>query len=275
MTADRDDRRQRRLARRSLAERAAGPGVSAAGRDRWRGRHVAIVDVHGGAWASRNRTLGERYNVAVAGAGFTVVAIDFRDGRNARHPAAVDDVAAAVRWTRANAAELGIDAGPVALMGSSSGGHLALHAALTQVEVPFVAAFWPPVDPHARYRYAHEQLGRPVPDGQRFDAAGLVASTEAYFGDEATMAAASISTLVGANTGRALPEVWLVQAGADLNVPAEMIDRLVEDYRRAGGKLERSVYPGEVHGFGHAEHDAASRFRTDLIDRLTSALAVD
>ena len=81
-------------------------------------------------------------------------------------------------------------------MGSSSGGHLALLAALTGVSVPFVAAFWPPVDPLARYRYARERIGQPVPDGQSFDGARLVASTEAYFPDEAAMAEASISTVV-------------------------------------------------------------------------------
>ena len=233
---------------------------------------AAVVDVHGGAWALRDRTLGERYCKAVATAGFVVVAIDFRDGRVARHPAAVLDVAEAVRWVRQQASLLGVDPQRVALMGNSSGGHLALHAALTEVDVSFVAAFWPPVDPVERYRYAQSKIGQPVPEGQTFNAAGLVSASEAYFGDEATMAKASISTLLRAGQARFLPPVWLVQAGSDLNVPPAMIDELVAEYARAGGLLELTEYPGEVHGFGRGSHEGALRFRESLVQKLIAAL---
>lgn len=233
---------------------------------------AAVVDVHGGAWAMMNRKLGENYCQVVAAAGFVVIAIDFRDGRQARHPAAVQDIGAAVRWVRDQAPRLGVAPARIALMGSSSGGHLALHTALTEVDVPFVAALWPPVDPLTRYRYAKERIGQPVPDGQRFDAHGLVRSTEAYFGDEATMAAGSISNVLRSGGHRHLPAVWLVHAGEDLNVPRVMIDELVEEYARAGGQLELTEYPGEVHAFGHGEHPGARQFQRDLVHRLITAL---
>ena len=236
------------------------------------GKRAVVVDVHGGAWSSRDRTLGERYNEAVAAAGLAVVAIDFRDGRVARHPAAVQDVAAAVQWVRDHADDLGVDPARVALTGSSSGGHLALLAALTDTEVCFVGAFWPPVDPLSRYRYAHNRLGQPVPEGQAFDAANLVAATEAYFGDEQTMGEASIVAVLAEGRPRSLPPVWLVQAGADLNVPPSMIEELVTSYRQRGGQLELSMYPGQVHGFGHARHDAARRFQADLVQRLLAVV---
>ena len=234
---------------------------------------AAVLDVHGGAWAMMNRTLGETYCQAVASAGFVVIAIDFRDGRQARHPAAVQDIAAAVRWVRAQAPRLAIDPERVALMGSSSGGHLALHTALTDVDVPFVAALWPPVDPLTRYRYAKERIGQPVPDGQRFDAPGLVRSTEAYFGDEATMAEGSISNVLRSGRHQNLPKVWLVHAGEDLNVPRVMIDELVAEYARAGGDLELTEYPGEVHAFGHGDHPGARQFQQDLTNKLIAAFA--
>jgi acetyl esterase/lipase len=233
---------------------------------------AVVIDVHGGAWNAQDRTLGARYCRAAAAAGFVVAAIDFRDGRVARHPAGADDVRAGVDWARSQAAAWGVEPGAdgtgVALVGSSSGGHLALQAALGGAAVAFVGAFWPPVDPLARYRYARSRIGQPVPDGQRFDAANLVRSTEAYFGDEATMAEASIAAIVRDGRAQHLPPVWLVQAGEDLNVPAAMIDELVEAYRSAGGALELSVYPGEVHGFGHGRHDAARRFQAHLVERL-------
>lgn len=232
---------------------------------------AAVIDVHGGAWNANDRTLGQRYDQAIAGAGLTVVAVDFRDGRQARHPAAVDDIAEAVDWVHRHP-DLGVDRDRLALVGSSSGGHLALHAALTHVEVRFVAALWPPVDPLGRYRYAATMVGRPVPDGNRLHATGLLRSTEAYFGDEVTMGQASIAEIV--SSGRAVhrPPVWLAEAGDDLNVPAGLLDELEDAYRAAGGQLERTPYPGEIHGFGHGDHPGAIRFHRDLAGRLIGNL---
>jgi acetyl esterase len=233
---------------------------------------AAVVDVHGGAWTSQDRTLGEAYDRALAAAGCTVVAIDFRDGRVAQHPAASDDVAEAVRWVQRHGARIGIDGARVGLVGSSSGGHLALYAALTEIDVPFVAAFWSPVDPLARMRYARTMIGRPVPEGQRFDAANLVQSAETYFGSETAMGAASIAEVVRSGRARHLPPVWLVRAGDDLNVPASLLDELVAAYETAGGRIELMDYPGCRHGFGHGHGTMARRFQADLVERVTAAL---
>ncbi len=236
---------------------------------------AVVLDIHGGAWNAMDRTLGQTYDQAVAAAGLTVVAIDFRDGRQARHPAAVDDIAEAVDWV-INHDHLDVDRDRIALVGSSSGGHLALHAALTalpDLAIRLVAALWPPVDPLGRYRYAETMVGQPVPEGNRLNAAGLLASTEAYFGDEATMAEASIAAIVRSGRASQLPPVWVAQAGEDLNVPAELLEDLEAAYGAAGGHLERTTYPGAIHGFGHGDTPAGQQFRRDLVDRLVAALS--
>ncbi|MFI2754277.1 alpha/beta hydrolase fold domain-containing protein [Cellulomonas sp. P22] len=90
-----------------------------------------VVWVHGGAWLSgdRRRTpaawpAGWLYDALVA-AGLAVATVDYRLSGEAVFPAQIDDVRAAVRYLRAQAPALGIDAGRVGAMGESAGGHLA------------------------------------------------------------------------------------------------------------------------------------------------------
>ena len=70
-------------------------------------------------------------------AGFAVAAIEYRVSGEARYPAALHDVKAAVRWVRANAGRFGLDPDRVAGWGSSAGGHLIALAALTNGQRDF------------------------------------------------------------------------------------------------------------------------------------------
>jgi acetyl esterase/lipase len=96
----------------------------------------AIVFVHGGGWRSGDRATfapGEQQfgatGVQLARLGFAVFSIDYRLAPTFPYPAAIDDVAGAVRWVRAHAARLGVDPARLALFGASAGGNLAALAA--------------------------------------------------------------------------------------------------------------------------------------------------
>lgn len=87
---------------------------------------AAVVYVHGGAWARLDRTADAILCPALAASGRTVVALDFRQAPDHRFPTACADVAAGVRYTRTHARRLGVDPARIGLLGSSSGGLLAL-----------------------------------------------------------------------------------------------------------------------------------------------------
>ena len=105
----------------------AGPGAAPA---------PLVVFVHGGGWLTGSRrsagpALGARAFERVAAAGTAVASVDHRLSGEARWPAALHDVKAAVRFLRSRAAEFGLDAERTAAWGESAGGHLALLLGLT------------------------------------------------------------------------------------------------------------------------------------------------
>ena len=232
---------------------------------------AALLDVHGGAWTRLDRTIGAPHGRELAACGLVVVAIDFRQGPTHQHPAASADVAAGVRWVRRNAGRLGVDPRRIGLLGSSSGGQLALLVGITpgapqhagtpilgpdgsldqspgDDSVAFVLALYPVADPLARFRYAQSREHEP-PQPSGFNAAMLVQSHRAYFGSEAAMAEASVTRVVAAGEAGALPPVWVAQPELDDNVPAAITEALVRAYRGAGGRIEHAHFPGARHSF--------------------------
>src|SRR5262245_15534951 len=99
---------------------------------------VGLVDVHGGAWNRGDRNVGAHHGRGLAAAGLVVASLDFRQGPTHQHPAGCVDIAAGVRWMRANAGHLGVDPTRLGLVGQSSGGHLALLVALQPRTPPHI-----------------------------------------------------------------------------------------------------------------------------------------
>jgi acetyl esterase/lipase len=249
---------------------------------------AAVVYVHGGAWARSDRTADEILCTALATSGRVVVALDFRQAPDHRFPAAVADVAAGVRYTRAHARRLAVDPARVGLLGSSSGAHLALlqavrpaapigvgtpvvmpdgslDAAPADASVSFVVALYPVADPLARYRYALSREDEPPPPSG-FDAKRLVASHRAFFVDEAAMAHASVTRVVTGGLATAMPPAWVAQPDLDDNVPAAITLAFVDAYRRAGGRIEHAHFPDSRHGFAQQESPATDKCVAQVLD---------
>lgn len=242
-----------------------------------------LVEVHGGAWNTGDRMNSAYANRGIAGGGTTVVAIDFRQGPQFQHPTGSADAVGAVRWVRSRPELWGGAPRSVGLIGSSSGGHLALLAATTpdapehrgsasigvdgsfrardEVDgsVDYVIGLYPVSDPHVRYRYA-----------KRARLESLVERSEAYFGSEETMRAASVPRIVVAGEATRLPPALIVQPGEDANVPVEMTFELLRAWQGRAGYIEYAHFPGLPHGFtssASAETDAAVRLVRAFIAR--------
>jgi acetyl esterase/lipase len=92
-------------------------------------RSPLVVWIHGGAWRSGSRKdmpLGP-----LVEGGYAVASVDYRLSPEARFPAQVHDIKAAIRFLRANANQYGYDASRIAVAGNSAGGHLAALVGVT------------------------------------------------------------------------------------------------------------------------------------------------
>ena len=85
-----------------------------------------LVYVHGGAWRRGSRRANPIHTLAnyFGAHGYAIASLDFRLSSQAMFPAQIYDIKAALRYLRANAEDYGYDANRLAILGSSSGGHL-------------------------------------------------------------------------------------------------------------------------------------------------------
>ena len=87
-----------------------------------------IVWVHGGAWREGSK---DRPPTVFVERGYALASLDFRLSAEAGFPAQVHDIKAAIRFLRGRAPELGYRTDRIAIVGASSGGHLAALVGVT------------------------------------------------------------------------------------------------------------------------------------------------
>jgi acetyl esterase/lipase len=92
-------------------------------------KRMAIVHVHGGGFRAGSKAGVAGSSRAFAGLGYVSIASQYRLSGQARWPAQIEDVKAAIRWTRANASRLNVDPNNIAVAGYSAGALMALVAA--------------------------------------------------------------------------------------------------------------------------------------------------
>src|SRR3954452_5043181 len=91
-----------------------------------------IVQIHGGAFARGDKTTDAHEIAALVDAGYAVASLNYRLSGEARFPAAVYDVKAAVRFLRAVAAEHGLDPERFGACRASAGAHPACMLGITR-----------------------------------------------------------------------------------------------------------------------------------------------
>lgn len=203
---------------------------------------LGVLLVHGGGWVQGDRTQLRGYGILLGRKGYTCVASEYRLVPEAPWPACLHDVKAAIRWMRANAGRLGIDAEKIVIEGNSAGAHLVLMAAATpgrpefegeggnagvDTDVAAVIAFYPPTGlASGNWKTGtHPLFGREVPVG--------------------VSAAASPISYVSASH----PPTLLIHGNSDTVVPAAESTDMYEALRAARVPVELHMYAKQPHAF--------------------------
>jgi len=224
------------------------------------GPYPAVVELHGGAWCNGDRLQEKSRHEALAKGGLVVAALDFRQAREGAYPLGVADINYATRWLKANAKQHKVRADAVAISGQSSGGHLAMLAAMrpkdprytatalpagsppVDATVRCVAMSWPVINPLSRYRHAVRARDK----GEGW-APSIVENHLAFWTNEANMAEGSCTLILERGEKVALPPAIWIQAPNDnmhdyrdseSPFPGNEPQRFEAAYKKAGGALD-------------------------------------
>lgn len=206
-----------------------------------------LVFAHGGGWVFGDLDTHDHLARSLCnGAGCAVLAVDYRMAPEHQFPAAVDDVADAIRFVTREAASLGIDPDRLAVGGDSAGGNLSAVAALMSRDgalprLRFQLLLYPATDMTA----THESYSR-FTEGLPLVASGMHWFRDLYIPDPAQWTDWRASPLRAASVAGTAP-AFVLTVGHD---------PLVDEGRDYAARLEREGVPVTLHHAADIMHGA-------------------
>ena len=212
-------------------------------------KRMAIIHLFGGGFSSGSKNAGYIVNDvrALGRLGYTNVSANYRLQSQGLWPAQIHDTKAAIRWVRANAAKIGIDADKIAIAGYSAGGLLSLLAAGTNGMAEFEGS-----GGNAGIS-SNVQAGIGVyPLASAQTARGLFPTTLTDQERAAAMEAASPTKYIGKDFA---PTIF-IHGTADTTVPMSTSMDFFNKLNAAGVPSSLTLIQGAAHAFDNAALDA-------------------
>jgi len=226
-----------------------------------------MIELHGGAWVRGNRLNGNTANEALAKTGVIVAALDFRTQE--RYPNSLADIHYAIRWCKTQAAAWNGIPDRIGAMGTSSGAHQAMLLGMRPDDARYsalsspagvsavdgtldcVIMVSPVIDPLGRYHYAKglrlgEGLTPPPGMGER-----TPPMHEQYWGTEEAMAEGAPARILALGEKTALPPTLTLRRSYEDNHPRPDFDEFIEQYRKAGGEIDVTIFDEAGEGLLH------------------------
>jgi len=206
----------------------------------------AVIAVRGGAWREGDKEFFGYIAGQLAMQGFVSASIQYRTAKEAKFPAAVQDVKAAVRWMRAHAAEYGVNPDAIGAIGGSAGAHLVAMLATTGGMKEFEGDGGNPL--------VSSDVEAVVAMGGGYDlrwkdgvGPEFIEAVRGFIGEpfEANLAAASPLTHVSRRSSPLL----MLHSRADPLAPFQQAVDMEQRYRREGAPATLIPIDAPMHGF--------------------------
>lgn len=230
-----------------------------------------VVYVHGGAWRA-----GSRDDVPVLGLlehGFAIASVDYRLSTQARFPAQIHDIKAAIRFLRARAGELKIDTTRIAIIGSSAGGHLAALTGVTNGHAELEGRAGDHLDQSSRIDaivsfYGASNLQSILVQSTEFGLGVRVPALKLLLGDipDKQPILAKLASPV-AHLDAEDPPLLLIHGDADPQMPPAQSEEFREACEKAGVPVELVILPGAKHGGAEFYDEARLQAVADFLQR--------
>ncbi len=217
------------------------------------GPFPVVLDLHGGAWNTKDRHAEEPFDHAIAAAGALVVAVDLTLAPEAPYPACVQDASYALRWLKARAKAWSGDATRIGLFGSSSGGHVAELLALRPNDtrynaIPFAGA------PGLAASMDYVLMRSPISNTfARFENArarkddGMIRNNKTFFVPWDSIHESNPQEILDRKENVTLKPFLIMQGALDTNVLPAFQTKFVQSYRAAGGSCDYTIFDGCEH----------------------------
>lgn len=102
-----------------------------------KGKIPAVILIHGGGWASGNKSHSIPMAQKLAENGFLAATVEHRLSPEAKYPAAISDLKTFEKWVKSNAEKYNLDTTKIAVLGCSSGATLASFLGTTGLNPKF------------------------------------------------------------------------------------------------------------------------------------------
>jgi acetyl esterase/lipase len=214
----------------------------------------AVLLLHGGGWSGGDRSQLRGYGIQLARYGFLCVCPEYRLSGESAWPAQIHDVKAALRWLRANAESLGVNADKISVSGNSAGAHLALMLGAT----PNVPVFEGKGGHNDVPTTCAAVVAIYAPTLLRVGEPGDAISR--LFGGKASREAEDAASPV-TYAHRHFPPTLLIHGNADDVVPVDASFSMYKHLADAGAQVELHIYDGAPHAF-----DSINEFGHQLTD---------
>jgi acetyl esterase/lipase len=231
-------------------------------------RAPLIVWVHGGAWRS-----GSKKDVPISKLvedGYAIASVDYRLSTEAKFPAQIHDIKAAIRFLRAHGSDWKLSSKKIVIAGDSAGAHLAALVGVSNGNAELEGAIGNDLEESSEVQgiisfYGAANLTTILKQSTPHGLSVRISALELLLGDQPTnvLALARLASPVF-QVDRGDPPLLLFHGDQDPQMPINQSLELLGAYQKVKAPVQFEVVHGAAHGgamFYDAErHEIAGKF---------------